>query len=697
MEMKGDTAGQQPSSRTQGNEIPPSHEAAEPDRRRRLSARLTQLKPLPSSNNLSMRNVVLSEDAQEADDEILQRIFRSIDTDNSGGIEKHELVAALEKMGWARSKAEVYELFDDCDHDHDGRIDFREFCLAVKSPSVVEKWLSTIPLARYIANRVGFDGVGGSDTGDKDNPYEVISTLTPEYLDEVIDACVPGIKAMMHEKLKSLQDGLSKCKSRSPATAGPSKFGFFQLKQGESVGSIADFVGGIENRIGNPLYDLRKGMEEEHLLSPTSTAKFTTSNYGITTTPADEWRVVVEGEKPKTTIKQRVNKPLKELMESDKTRHLVGPVACGMCKECKEAETSKGKTGGGTARSKAEKCLQNNKLTDSEVIAVQLYTGPMFQIYNTALRKAPPEMYRLLKYTTADGTEHVNTFTNTIHALVSAVIKIQRKVPLPDSLTLYRGLGQAFLPKEFFESNKSGIKGLTEFGFMSTTRKRSVAIEYSGIKSGNPVATVLSMVCGAVDRAASIQALSQFPQEEEYLWVPMSYLEPAQDSHGQLETTANGVVKILPIRCNANLKTYTVEELLRRRKTMMLKTLHFHERDLDRELDAMSTSDLAVQKRKKLHKHDQGTVEMVVEHMKQEFQKLGANYRDKPATWYNTDAHFRSAINEVLQMKTMAVQALRYFLTSRQGATISTKMDLRRGARKWRRDIELRFSLGTTS
>ena len=52
------------------------------------------------------------------------------------------------------------------------------------------------------------------------------------------------------------------------------------------------------------------------------------------------------------------------------------------------------------------------------------------------------------------------------------MLKLQRKTVLPEGLTLYRGLGRALLPPEFYASAKAtGIKGLTEFGFMSTTSK----------------------------------------------------------------------------------------------------------------------------------------------------------------------------------------------------------------------------------
>jgi hypothetical protein len=74
-----------------------------------------------------------------------------------------------------------------------------------------------------------------------------------------------------------------------------------------------------------------------------------------------------------------------------------------------------------------------------------LYTGPMFQVYNTVLRRYPREVY--------EGFERGgNRFATTIHVLVSAVVKIARAMRLPAGLELYRGLGGLMeLPDSFFK------------------------------------------------------------------------------------------------------------------------------------------------------------------------------------------------------------------------------------------------------
>jgi hypothetical protein len=82
---------------------------------------------------------------------------------------------------------------------------------------------------------------------------------------------------------------------------------------------------------------------------------------------------------------------------------------------------------------------------------------------------------------------------------------------------------------------------------MSSTRDKNVATNYSKVKEGNPMATVLSMQCGAVDRAAPITEFSQFPGEEEWLWTPMCYVEPEPEWQQLIDVTPHGVVRVIPV------------------------------------------------------------------------------------------------------------------------------------------------------
>ena len=136
-----------------------------------------------------------------------------------------------------------------------------------------------------------------------------------------------------------------------------------------------------------------------------------------------------------------------------------------------------------------------------------LYTGPMFQVYNTVLRRFPVAEFEA--YLTGG-----NLFSTTIFVLVSAVVKIARVMRLPTGLELYRGLGGlAELPESFLRADRHGCWGYMEWGLLSTTSSRATAIDYSGAGEGRPLPMMITTRVGAIDRGACIKELSQYPTE----------------------------------------------------------------------------------------------------------------------------------------------------------------------------------------
>jgi hypothetical protein len=76
----------------------------------------------------------------------------------------------------------------------------------------------------------------------------------------------------------------------------------------------------------------------------------------------------------------------------------------------------------------------------------------------------------------------------------------------------------------WFEFGMKIFVALTvEFGLMSTTTSREMAVAYSG-KNGQRC-TVLEITAGRVDVGADISFLSQYPGEKEFLIQPLSCLE----------------------------------------------------------------------------------------------------------------------------------------------------------------------------
>ena len=174
-------------------------------------------------------------------------------------------------------------------------------------------------------------------------------------------------------------------------------------------------------------------------------------------------------------------------------------------------------------------------------------------------------------------------FTNTIHALASAIKKLQAIADDAPATRLYRGLGGLSV-REFLES-----LGFADKAFLSTTKDRDVALEYSGVKQGG-VGTVLCIETSATTNGAVIVFFSQYPGEKETVLNACCYIQHLP-GHVQVALPAGGgLVRVYHVLVSANSRALTVEELEARRKkvvTQVLDTLHT---DVCRAADAAAAS-----------------------------------------------------------------------------------------------------------
>ena len=194
------------------------------------------------------------------------------------------------------------------------------------------------------------------------------------------------------------------------------------------------------------------------------------------------------------------------------------------------------------------------------------------------MRRFPAELFTLFH----DGG---NLYATTIFVLVSAVQKISRCTRIPEGTLLYRGLGGLLdLPDKFHAADEQGRTGYLDWGMMSTTSDRDVALGYSGVKQRRPRATVMVIEATSVDRGADISEFSQYPLEKEFLWVPCSFVQRLQAGAGRVEVVDGGLVSFVPVRVNLNLKTETVDALLEKKKSMHLTGFEFRVNELKQRL-----------------------------------------------------------------------------------------------------------------
>ena len=211
------------------------------------------------------------------------------------------------------------------------------------------------------------------------------------------------------------------------------------------------FAAGIDGIVGPLDVQYIRAMYNEHCLNAEASKQFTAWNAGheIKTTPEREWLFVVgrDGlDKSSWTFDVERAEPVVEE---------------GMMVEGRNAEK--------LAALLRSPEVERSEVTVAEVVALRLYTGPMYVKYNAVLRG--------MAVATAGGT----IYSSTVHLICSGLHKLSRVSELPKEMKLYRGSGGMALPSSFLEPDASGCAGGTEPAIMSATPDRSVALGYSGI------------------------------------------------------------------------------------------------------------------------------------------------------------------------------------------------------------------------
>jgi len=214
-------------------------------------------------------------------------------------------------------------------------------------------------------------------------------------------------------------------------------------------------------------------------------------------------------------------------------------------------------------------------------------------------------------------------FTNTCHALASAIKKLQRLADEPVGTRLYRGLGGLDV-RTFLKS-----RGFTDRAFMSTTKSREIALHYSGVNNSK-VGTVLCIEVSMTNNGAVITAFSQYPGENETLWNACSYVEYKGEE--EVALPKGGVVKLYHVLVSANSSAETVETLMTKRKLTVTTMAANQRHAIMHSIQARGTAGPEVQA-SILRQYDRMEVQLAA----------------RDAAWYNNDQQYRAAIGEALE------------------------------------------------
>jgi hypothetical protein len=303
------------------------------------------------------------------DERFLRDIFNR-HKDSNGSLHGHHLARALRDAHALinpQSDQDVSDVIQQFDLSCNGTLNFAGFQQAVNSPDDLQLWFDDkrLPIAADALRPFVGQGV---------DQLRQLSQLSPAIISHSATAVCSFLPEMLNELLQEIRGAFDiQTSMEAQKKADPSKFNDFYKM---ACGTIADFHQGLTGRVGMPHLNFKNAMRQEHCERSGCDFEFTTSNYSITTCPKMEWQYIVENTACPDMGHKRRLVPIKELMQKK-----VSKVA---------------------------------KLCEEEVIAVILYTGPMFQVYNTILRRYPSDSFAVFK----DGD---NLFPTTIFVLVSAI------------------------------------------------------------------------------------------------------------------------------------------------------------------------------------------------------------------------------------------------------------------------------------
>ena len=257
---------------------------------------------------------------------------------------------------------------------------------------------------------------------------------------------------------------------------------------------------GLEGLIGLPDGHPEAAMAAEHCNQADSDVEFSHPGYKYTTSSRQEWEFVTANGSAAPKGSESVG--VRAFIPLSKLRELL---------EGRNAELK-------------ERGYSHMQLTLWEAIAARLYTGPMYCKYNAVLRSfsdaADPSQAEYLARQYSELCKG-NVYRCGIFGASAAVVKLSKLQPVSK---IYRGLGGGNLPRSFFEPNISGLRGGVEYGFMSTTGDRDVAMGWSAAQTdGDAMLLEITMTMSA--RGADMTWLSQYPHEVETLFPPLTGLD----------------------------------------------------------------------------------------------------------------------------------------------------------------------------
>mmetsp|Transcript_54968 Transcript_54968/g.115031 ORF Transcript_54968/g.115031 Transcript_54968/m.115031 type:complete len:480 (-) Transcript_54968:15-1454(-) len=276
--------------------------------------------------------------------QFVERVFNTYADSDKDLILPNRLQGALSEFGAHLPSDEVEVLMTAMDINHNGGLDLREFSAFLRQLSTpVEQFAETLPISGMLASSLAIPEAG--------DPLKELCNLGSDHLKTAIDAFSISLHLVLRNQLDHLKTLIDakEANTYDDVDGSGSKCAVFVM----NAGSVDAYHEGIYERIGAPNLKFLEGIESEHTEMAGCDRGFTTSNYLVTTTPRKEYDIATgKQECPEKDMLDRKQRKVRRIQKIDMLTTL---------EVCKRAG-----------------------LMDYEILALVLYTGPMFQVGGAA-------------------------------------------------------------------------------------------------------------------------------------------------------------------------------------------------------------------------------------------------------------------------------------------------------------------------